>query len=302
MSIVGPRQLDVGLRVQVQQRLAQRVQPGDPHLGRARTCASRRSRRCTRRRRWPRAAPGGSRRRRSAPASRRRATGHAAERSRAGRSAGDWSATWSSVSSPYRPWLPVRNQISTLCGRVMRCSSVVESLAVDVLVAVVERSTSAWAIGTGSPSWRAMCTVRATSSHITAALTAARASLPMVNRPWLRISTAGERCPRSVSTMPRPIESSPMSANGPTGISPPNSSAISGQHARDRLAAGRPGGGVGRVGVHHAADLGHVPVDVGVRGGVARTGRSVALDQRAVEVADDHAVGGQLVVGDPAAA
>ncbi len=30
----GPRQLDVGLRVQVQQRLAQRVEPGDPHLGR----------------------------------------------------------------------------------------------------------------------------------------------------------------------------------------------------------------------------------------------------------------------------
>ena len=26
--------------------------------------------------------------------------------------------------------------------------------------------------------------------------------------------------------MPRPMESSPISANGPTGISPPNSSAI----------------------------------------------------------------------------
>ena len=41
-----------------------------------------------------------------------------------------------------------------------------------------------------------------------------------------RMRTAGERLARSVSTMPRPIESSPMSANGPTGISPPNSSAI----------------------------------------------------------------------------
>ena len=71
-----------------------------------------------------------------------------------------------------------------------------------------------------------MCTVRATSSHITAALTAARASLPIVNGPWLRMSTAGLRDPRSVSTMPRPIESSPMSANGPTGTGPPNSSAI----------------------------------------------------------------------------
>ncbi len=48
----------------------------------------------------------------------------------------------------------------------------------------------------------------------------------MVNTPWLRIRTAGERCPASVSTMPLPIASSPISANGPTGISPPNSSAI----------------------------------------------------------------------------
>ncbi len=71
-----------------------------------------------------------------------------------------------------------------------------------------------------------MCTVRATSSTITAALTASFASLPMVKGPWPAISTARERCPVSVSTMPRPIESSPMIANGPTGISPPNSSAI----------------------------------------------------------------------------
>ncbi len=71
-----------------------------------------------------------------------------------------------------------------------------------------------------------MCTLRATSSHITAALTAARASLPMVNGPWFFMSTAGERCPASVSTMPRPMESSPLSANGPIGIYAPNSSAI----------------------------------------------------------------------------
>ncbi len=38
-----------------------------------------------------------------------------------------------------------------------------------------------------------MCTVRATSSHITAALTAALAVGPMVNGPWFCISTAGER-------------------------------------------------------------------------------------------------------------
>ena len=71
-----------------------------------------------------------------------------------------------------------------------------------------------------------MCTVRATSSTMTAAFTAALASLPMVNGPWLRMRTAGLRESCRVSTMPRPMESSPMSANGPMGTSPPNSSAI----------------------------------------------------------------------------
>ena len=77
-------------------------------------------------------------------------------------------ATWSIVSSPYRCWLPVRNQISresygALIGWAL--------LAVDVLVPVVEGSTSAGAMATGSPSWRARCTVRATSSTMTAAFT-----------------------------------------------------------------------------------------------------------------------------------
>jgi hypothetical protein len=38
--------------------------------------------------------------------------------------------------------------------------------------------------------------------------------------------TAGERDPLSVATMPRPMSSLPISAKGPTGMSPPNSSAI----------------------------------------------------------------------------
>ena len=33
-------------------------------------------------------------------------------------------------------------------------------------------------------------------------------------------------CPVSVATTPRPISSPPIGANGPAGISPPNSSAI----------------------------------------------------------------------------
>ena len=68
--------------------------------------------------------------------------------------------------------------------------------------------------------------MRATSSSITAAFTASRALRPTVNGPCPAISTARDRLPRRVSTIPRPIESSPISANGPTGISPPNSSAI----------------------------------------------------------------------------
>ena len=68
--------------------------------------------------------------------------------------------------------------------------------------------------------------MRATSSHITAAFTASRADRPIVNTPWLRISTAGEREPRSVWTMPRPMSSLPINAKGPTGMGPPNSSAI----------------------------------------------------------------------------
>ena len=111
--------------------------------------------------------------------------------------------------------------------------------------------------GMGSPSARARCTVRAASSHITAALIASRGPGPRVNTPWLRISTAGERWPASVSTTPRPISSSPIRANGPIGDLAAELVGHRGEHARDRLAARRPRGGVGAVGVRDAADVGH---------------------------------------------
>ena len=102
--------------------------------------------------------------------------------------------------------------------------------------------------------------------------------------------------------MPWPIESSPMIANGPTGIGSAELVRHRGDHARDRLGAGGPRGGVRRVGVHDAADLGHVPVHVGVRGGVA--GRAVlvapALGRHAVEGADDLVLGRQVVARHPA--
>ena len=62
-----------------------------------------------------------------------------------------------------------------------------------------------------------------------------------------------------------------------------------GQHARDLLAARGPGGRVRAVRVHLPADLGQVPVHVGVRGGVA-DGALTAVDDVAVEVADGDAL------------
>ncbi len=86
-----------------------------------------------------------------------------------------------------------------------------------------------------------------------------------------------------------------------------------GQHARDRLAPGRPGRGVGGVGVDHSPHLRHVPVHVGVRGGVrgrhqfrvfprGRGAVGIGGNSRhrgAVEVRDHHELRGQIVVGDP---
>ena len=53
--------------------------------------------------------------------------------------------------------------------------------------------TESGGMGTSSPPWRAMCTVRAASSHITAALTASFGVTPIVKGPWLRMSTARDR-------------------------------------------------------------------------------------------------------------
>ena len=79
--------------------------------------------------------------------------------------------------------------------------------------------------------------MRATSSHITAALTAALASLPMVNAPWLRISTAGERLPaqRLHDALADGVVAD--QANGPDRDLAAELVGHHRQHARDRLAA-----------------------------------------------------------------
>ena len=70
-----------------------------------------------------------------------------------------------------------------------------------------------------------------------------------------------------------------MSANGPTGISPPNSSAIA--VMTHGIGSPRIAHAVayGAVGVGDAADVGHLAVHDAVRRGVARR-REVALDER----------------------
>jgi hypothetical protein len=57
-------------------------------------------------------------------------------------------------------------------------------------------------IGTSSPPDRATCTVRAASSHITAAFTAAFALAPIVNVPWARVSPAGVLSPALAGSCP----------------------------------------------------------------------------------------------------
>src|SRR6476469_7913940 len=50
----------------------------------------------------------------------------------------EWATTWLTTASPYRPWLPVRNHTSAGADGLVMGNSFGGSLAVDVLVAVVE--------------------------------------------------------------------------------------------------------------------------------------------------------------------
>src|SRR5215472_3052470 len=72
-----------------------------------------------------------------------------------------------------------------------------------------------------------------------------------------------------------------------------------GDHARDCLAARRPRRGIRRVRVHDAADGRHVPVDVRMRGRVARRAE-VPVHPSAVQVAHHHRPRCQVGIADPA--
>ena len=133
------------------------------------------------------------------------------------------------VSAPYRSWLPVRNQtcwrVAGACGHRAVLASV---LAVDVLVAVVERvDRRPAAIGIGSPSWRAMCTVRATSSthhggldRVAGVRADGERAVVLHQHGRGPAARAGSRRCRGRSSRRR------SARTGRPGSSPPNSSAI----------------------------------------------------------------------------
>ena len=109
--------------------------------------------------------------------------------------------------------------------------------------------------GMGVPRARARCTVRATSSHMTAALRASRGSRPRVKTPWLRISTAGERC--AGERVDDPAADLGVADQRERADRDLAAELVGhrGQHARDRLAARGPGRRVGAVRVHDPADV-----------------------------------------------
>ena len=154
--------------------------------------------------------------------------------------------------------------------------------------------------GSTGPSARARCTVRAASSHITAALTASRGPSPSAKTPWLRMSTAGERWPASVSTTPRPISSSPISANG---ADRDLAAELVGHRGHARTGSARRGSAhavaYGLCVCATPPTSGMCAVDVAVRRGVAGR-RERPVDELAVEVADDDRLGREVVVGDAA--
>ena len=179
MSMLGPRQRHVGLGVQVQQRLAQRVEAGDPHLRRRERVHPGDHADAVGRRRWPsRHDPAdrvgvGEHRLPDDPA-----PGSPSASSSASAICRDWSATWSRRLRAVQA-LAAGEEPDLGAGAAShgRLSSVGQRVcAVDVLVAVVERvdvgrRRSAAVRRAGGRCARS----GRPSSHITAALTAARA-------------------------------------------------------------------------------------------------------------------------------
>ena len=110
---LGPRQIAVELRVQVEQRLGQRLEAGDPHPGRRERVHPGDDADARVARRSPRGSVAAiASAERDDRLGRRPGPGSPAAASRAAATLAAFAATWRSASSPYRSWLPVTNQTS----------------------------------------------------------------------------------------------------------------------------------------------------------------------------------------------
>ena len=112
------------------------------------------------------------------------------------------------------------------------------------------------------PSWRAMNTVAATSSVMTAALTAALAVGPIVNTPWFLSRIAGEVADALHHQPPDPLVADEREARARDLAA--ELVGLRGEVDRDRPAHGRERRRVARVGVHDAVHVRPVAVDVEV--------------------------------------
>src|SRR3954452_11568540 len=225
--------------------------------------------------------------------------GTAADPSRAAATRWDCSATCCRVSSPYSPWLPVRNQTSDSAKGSVR-NKRPSSLSVDVLVAVVER------VDVGLRDRQRLAELPREVHRAGDVLGHHRGlHRRLRGRPDGEHAVvlhedggrAGARQRRDDAAADQVVPDERERADRDRAA---ELVGHRGEHAGDLLAPGRPGGGVRAVRVHLPVDLGHVPVHVGVRVGVAG-GLLHPVDGVAVEVADGDALPGQLVVLDAAA-
>src|SRR3954447_17738278 len=211
----------------------------------------------------------------------------------------DCSATCWRVSSPYSPWLPVRNQTSAAAKgsvRITRCSS----LSVDVLIAGVE------GVDVGRVDGQRLAELAGGVDGVGGALRPDRGlDRRLGRRPdgedavaaheHRRRPGAGERLDDAAADRVVADQRERAHRDRPAELV-----GHRGEHAWDLLAARGPRRRVRAVRVHLAVDVRAVPVDVGVRVGVA--GRFLhPVHDGAVEVADGDPLPGQLLVHDAAA-
>src|SRR3954447_10501288 len=211
----------------------------------------------------------------------------------------DWSATWRRTSSPYNPWLPVRNH-TTLGFSAMPFSfdpDLSGRLPIDVLVSLEERVDMPLLDGdwiaepTGDVDGASDILQHDRSLHRVTGVLPDREGSVVLHENGLR-AAVGQRC-HDASTDGIVADDRERAHRDLS----PELVGHHRQHARNRLPSGCPGGGICGVRVHHPTDMRHVPIDVGMCGSV-RGGKAFALHKVAVQVRDDHALGTELLIGD----